>query len=1029
MSIRSKIYIQPFGVFFGFILFAISVFGQQQALLQIDNRQAIQDISLNGAWQFYPIEYDSMATSMSIPAIDSLVKNIDVSNKKSFDIKVPQFLNHVSWWLPNVSAQFEQQEDQRMASFPFEAKHVLSGLYRKDFVLDNLMEKGQADVYINFEGVAMISRVYCNGYYVGGHLGMFGSFNFCLTPYLNWGKTNTLSVYVERGSQVKNGDEVVSVAVTVPVTRDMLSSLNAGMFGGFGNGPRAKFMGIWQPVNLKVSKAGGRIKDVFFNPSLQGHRIAFTIENPGTGKVDGKIIYSIKDYKSGKLLLKDTLKQNITVNAGKINEIIIDKNGLNPKLWTPDEPNLYTLEVHWINNKNQTTDIWVDQVGYRTISVKGQQIYLNGKRYWIRGAGMPPYGYKSNDSMVAQNFLKYMHDGNEMVTRTGCNPWNNMWYTAADKIGVGVSSEGVRPWALMSKSPPPPASILEHWKAEQLESVKQYRNHPSILFYAVSNEGLQGDAKNPQKLAIFKDIIDAMRKLDPSRPIIQTSGDPDHQGIADIEDVHSYWGWYESSSYVNDYSKPMRGLSLGDGRPFLNEECAIPYSSTDNGKTHPNYVGLYSAQPWVGDLGVFGDDPSYYQEHIRAEAKMKSEKLRYSRKKLPTAGFLLFANVTWIQHALSKPANEWKPFPVYYAVKQAFQPVLVALQTTQRVFYTGEKINSTIYVVNDDSKFKDLNSLTVIAEISDSLGKVVSTKKMYLGNVSYFDVKSYPFSWVIPDIKGRNKHLVKASISFRLINGEGKQVSQNTYMVRFASPPQISGNHKNLTIAQSGCNNSILSQLRSMGSKIIPVNNSIGIADIVLLGAGATNIQLKEAKAALKPGGRIVVLEQGAAAKRLCEDVYLKESLTKTDSTSRAIDDYMYDDGTHSNDPVIKIKGEFVEMLQWENSQPLFDGLDAMDWKWWMQGQGLPALVCTAGHKIDTKNKSVIPIGKFLLPHFYWTEGNLNDIYKSKISYPVFAVRRDWGTIIICDLMISESLSFDPRAGITLTNLMIKPIR
>ncbi len=1011
------------------ILFRIPVYAQEITPLHINNGQAIQEISLNGSWLFYPIRYDSTDVSMSIPAIDSLVKNADVSSKKSFEIKVPQFLNHVSWWLPNVSADFERQEDQRMASFPFDAKRVLSGLYRKDFVLDDVSGRERPEVSINFEGVAMISRVYCNGSYVGGHLGMFGSFTCRLTPYINWEGENTLLVYVERGSKSKNGDQVVSVAVTVPVTRDMLSSLNAGMFGGFGNGPRAKFMGIWQPVNLKISQAGGRIKDIFFNPSLHGHRIEFTIENPGSRQIDGKIAYSVKNYKNGDLLLKDSLQQNINIDPGGTKEILIDKNGLNPRLWTPDDPNLYTLEVQWINNKNQIVDIWSDQVGYRTVSVKGQQIYLNEKPYWIRGAGMPPYGYKSNDSMVAHHFLQFMHDGNEMVTRTGTNPWNNMWYKAADKIGVGVSSEGVRPWALMSKAPPPPESILEHWKKEQLESVKQYRNHPSIFFYAVSNEGLQGDAKNPEKLAIFKDIIDAMRKLDPSRPIIQTSGDPDYQDIADIEDVHSYWGWYESSSYVNDYTKPMRGLTLQDDRPFLNEECAIPYSSTDNGKVHPNYVGLYSAQAWVGDLGVFGNDPSYYQEHIRSEAKMKSEKLRYSRKKLPTAGFLLFANVTWIQHALSQPANQWKPFPVYYAVKEAFQPVLVALGTPQRVFFTGDKINSTIYVVNDDSKFKNLNGLTLVAEINDSSGKVILTKKMYLGNVNYFDVHGYPFSWVIPHIKTIHQSVVNASMSFRLINKEGKQVSFNTYPIRVASRLQILGNYKNLTIAQAGCNNAILSQLQSMGSKMINLNNTKSMADVVILGPSATNIQLQQARAALKFGGRIIVLEQGAAARRLCEDVYLKQSLTKTDSSTRVIEDYMYDDGLHSKDPVVKVKGEFVEMLGWENNLPLFDGLDAMDWKWWMQGQGLPALACTAGHKIDIENKSVIPIGRFLSPHFYWTGGNLKDIYESKISYPVFAVRRDWGHLIICDLMISKSLPFDPRAAITLTSLITKPIQ
>jgi tetratricopeptide (TPR) repeat protein len=67
-----------------------------------------------------------------------------------------------------------------------------------------------------------------------------------------------------------------------------------------------------------------------------------------------------------------------------------------------------------------------------------------------------------------------MHDGNQMITRSGCNPWNKLWFSAADEMGVAVACEGVRPWALMSKTPPPPPAILAQWKQEQLETVRQY---------------------------------------------------------------------------------------------------------------------------------------------------------------------------------------------------------------------------------------------------------------------------------------------------------------------------------------------------------------------------------------------------------------------------------------------------------------------------------------------------------------------------------------------------------------------------
>ncbi len=1011
-------------LFFIGIIFRVSAYGQQSDVTHVNaTRAAIQEISLDGQWQFHPVTTNE---SMSVNDIDSYAERITQDTASWYTIKVPQFLNRIVWW-NKISQEYEKQEDARMASFPFDAQHTQSGWYRKNLVFDNA--DAHSEISVDFEGVAMISRVYCNGHYVGGHLGMFGSFSCRLTPYLNWKGKNTISVYVERGAQTKDADQVISVAVTAPITKGMLSSLNAGLFGGFGNGPRGKSMGIWQPVKLKVSKVGGEIKDVFFNPSLNGHHIEFTLHNPLTSPITGTIEYSLKNTKTGQLLIKDRVASNVLLDPQADKEITVDKDGLNPKLWTPDKPELYTLEVNWLDSKGHIVDSRSEVVGYRTVTVKGEQIYLNGHPYWVRGANMPPYGYRPNDSATAYHFLQLMHDGNTQVTRSHGNPWNNLWYSAADKIGIGVSAEGVRSWALMTKAPPPPTPILEHWEKEQLETVKQYRNHPSILFYEVANEGLQGDDENPEKLAIFKNIIDKMRKLDPSRPIIQTSGDPDNQKIADIEDIHSYWGWYESSSYVNDYSKPMRGLTIGDKRPFMNEECAIPYSSIDNGKILPFYIPLYSAQPWVGDIGVSGNDTSYYQDHIQSEAKMKAEKLRYSRQKLPTAGFMLFCNATWVEHALAKPPSEWNLFPVYHAVKQAFQPVLVAWQTPQSVFYAGDRIHPKIYVVNDDANFSNLNGLKLLVKVVNQTGKILGSKKQSLGDVPYYAVKDYSFEMTIPQVKSADKEMVSAKVVLQLTDKNGREVSSNSYEVRIGSHQWAARDDKDntkLTIAEAGCGKEILSYLNQTGMHVQKLKETSAKADIVLLGPDAKDISLQQATSSLKPNGRLIILGQGEDSHRFCQDIIVNDTAHKV-SSKQQMDNFMYSNGKASG-TVEKVKGEFVEMLGWDKKLPVFNGLAAMDWKWWMQGDTLPSFACNVSHKINANDNSVIPLGRFLSPHFYWG-GNLKKIYESNIGYPVFAVNRDWGKLIVCDLAIKEAISYDPRAAKTLTNLIVEPIQ
>lgn len=1004
------------------ILTGLSSSSQSISLRDIDLNHP-SNVSLNGTWEFIPIYKTDERVKNGPEDIDAMASDVfnNLENQTdNYKVEVPQMLNRISWWLPNVSLEYEKEEADRVEALPFETENLRAGWYFKTIEIKS-KTISENDITANFEGIATISRVYINGHNVGGHLGMFGSFEVRLTPYLKIGK-NQLMVYTERGVASENGDEVVSVAVTVPVTKDMLLSLNSGLFGGFGNGPRAKFLGIWQPVHLNISKKGGRIDDVFFNPTLTGHKIQFTVANYNNESVSGYWSYKITDKASGQLLVEEEFRDAIELKSNDIKILEISKESLNPKQWTPDNPNLYKLEAYWKNPKGEIIDSYNCQIGYRTVEARGEQIYLNGKPYWIRGANMPPYGYKSNDSLLARNFLKLMHQGNTVVTRTHGNPWNHMWYNAADEVGIGVSSEGVRPWALMTKSPPPPKAILAHWKEEQLESIKEYRNHPSILFYVISNEGLQADHENEEKLLIFKDIIDAVQKLDPSRLVFQTSGDPDHNDNADIEDIHAYWGWYESSSFVNDYTKPRRGLTLGHNKPFINQECAVPYSMIDDGAVHPAYVGRYSAQTWVGDIGTLGTDHSYFQNHIYLEGKMKTEKLRYSRGQLPTAGFMLFSNLTWIQHAFTKPPEQWKPFPIYEGVKQGFQPVLVALETPQRFFYEGDDIITTLYIVNDDIKFRDLKNLKFKFSIETSEGKALMSSTKNIDGIPYFEVRKLPLSFTIPKLNSNQERVI---FKLQLKNETGETISENSYKMVLKNKETIVATPNRMSVIALGCIEPITKFLKE-ASNLTSTSKLKSKVDVIILGPNAKSYDLKELKKYLKTDGRLILLQQGVKAHLYVQEV-IKTPSDVEPGDKPVMNDFMYDSGETDANSIEYATGEFVEMLNWNTNKPIFKGLDAMDWKWWMTGNNKPAYVASSSHKLEIENNKVIPLGRFLNSHFYWA-GNLKNVYDTKIGYPVFAVNYNWGEIVVCDLVISEAIDYDPRAAITFKNIIYQTI-
>ncbi len=981
--------------------------------------------SLDGIWLFQPITGEKAnANGHELDVTAMTLQTNQAAGANWFPLAVPQFLNSYSWWL-DISKKFVEADKARLAALPFNAEKTQAGWYLRQLVLP-AGNSPVPEVVVNFEGVAMLSRVYCNGHLVGQHTGMFGPLSCRLTPFLLRGATNNLLVYAERGAKIKDADTVLGVAVTVPITRGMLSSLNHGMFGGFGRSVAANFLGIWQPVTLKMSRSGVRIDDVFFQPSLDGHRIEFSLVNSNSQAATGVVHCRVTDRITGEIFTESDSFITNSIPAGGVRSEIIQARDLKPKLWTPDHPNLYELTLEWRETANgQLLDRWAEDIGYRTVAVKGSQIFLNGKPYWFRGAGQPVYGYKPTDPATANGFMKLMHDGNEVVTRTGCNPWNDLWYSAADRAGVGVVSEGVRPWALMSKSPPPDKALLVQWKQEQIETVRRYRNHPSILFWSIANEGLQGDANNREKIAIFRDIIEAVRAVDPTRPICQTSGDLDEEHNAEIEDVHSYWGWYEPSSFVNNYNSPRRGIAGTPGHAFLNTECAVPYQDTDTGGVHPAYIGRYSAHSWVGELGVMGTNTEYFSEHIRAEAKLKSEKLRYQRREQPTAGALLFANTTWVQDVLTRPPAQWKPFPVYDAVRLGFAPVLVAWGTEQTVFFSGDLLHTRLYVVNDDAEFRDLKNLSTEVEIVSPAGTSLLQKKIALGDVNYFAVRDWPLELKIPHLE--NGALGSAHVRLRLKEGD-KIVAENSYPIRIASREWAAGKSP-ATVATTGCDKALLAQLSQLGLQLLDLENAAAgaqKADVVLLGPKAVSVTEKFAVSALKPGGRIVILEQGEKANRFCLDVLEKSETPKASAgAENSVDDFMYDSGAGKDSR--KIIGEFVEMLGWSDQRPLFEGLDAMDWKWWACGENKPAFACSFSHRLNLQNPSVIPLGRYLPSHFYWS-GDLKKVYQSKIEYPVFAVRRPWGELLVCELNLTAAVIRDPRAAKTLNNLIRQPL-
>lgn len=69
------------------------------------------------------------------------------------------------------------------------------GWYRKHFTVPKEAQGGQ--VWIEFEGIYRDAQVFCNGFYLGSQQSGYTSHMYCLTPYLEYGGENLITVRVD----------------------------------------------------------------------------------------------------------------------------------------------------------------------------------------------------------------------------------------------------------------------------------------------------------------------------------------------------------------------------------------------------------------------------------------------------------------------------------------------------------------------------------------------------------------------------------------------------------------------------------------------------------------------------------------------------------------------------------------------------------------------------------------------------------------------------------------------------------------
>jgi len=464
---------------------------------------------------------------------------------------------------------------------PYPVESALSGVmkplqpnqllwYRR--TLNFVPNRADERVLLHFGAVDFDATVYLNQKELGRHRGGYQSFSLDITDAL------------------KPGDNELVVKVHDPTEQ--------GPNPHGKQNTRAQWMyytassGIWQTVWLERVPSTS-IDALKLTPDVD--RSELRIEVALRGKHDGYAMEAIA--RSGERIVARTKFEGAST-ALRIEQ---------PRLWSPDDPYLYDLEIRLLK-RGQAIDEVKSYFGLRKVEVKTDaegraRIYLNNRYtynlavvdqgFWPDGLYTAPTDAALKFDVQAAKALGF----NTIRKHIKIEP--QRWYYHTDRLGLLV-------WQDMPTSRNHTPQARAQFEQEMKDNLAQLHNHPSISTWVLFNEGW--GAYDEERLAKW------LEQQDASRLVNGHSGPYDQvryaQWMKRIHPLQLYW-------------------PLGGYGPTLDDFQALQYAASTDWMAgdmidQHYYPGpkMFPAQPCVPSVtGEFGSYGVYVEGHVMDELK------------------------------------------------------------------------------------------------------------------------------------------------------------------------------------------------------------------------------------------------------------------------------------------------------------------------------------------------------------------------------------------------------------------------
>lgn len=439
--------------------------------------------------------------------------------------------------------------------------------------------------YIEIRGANHVATVYCNGRELGTHKGGFSTFRYSLTRAMK-PQGNKLTVVVSNAPSdiyPQNADFTFFGGLYRDVR---FLEVDVPHFDLLKDGTDAVFV---------TPYASGRTRVDLFPVNAQGCTVVVTLKD-----AEGNAVAS------GKTDAADQTTLQLKV--------------ADPHLWDGlADPYCYTCEARLYRGvdilKLDPLDTVTVTYGYRSFHVDANTgFWLNGKNVPLRGVARHQDRFNKGWAISKEDHAEDI----ALIKEVGANTirlahyqHDQYFYDLCDHTGFAIWAE----IPFISQFIPS-QEAHDNTLSQMTELVAQNYNHPSILFWGLSNEITIGGENE----ALYRNLAELnalVKKLDPHRlttmaAVSMVPMDSEHVYLADLISYNHYFGWYVGDAEDNgpwmdkfhalNPSVPL-GISEYGAETITAWHSAYPenhdYTEEYGVLYHQEMLKTFAARPWL----------------------------------------------------------------------------------------------------------------------------------------------------------------------------------------------------------------------------------------------------------------------------------------------------------------------------------------------------------------------------------------------------------------------------------------------